>query len=141
MNTDVPKRKTVTIEELMSNTKVTKSQLDSQIEEEDILELATHFDNVENYLVHLGLTPSQRADIRYLTFRTDTQTAMSKALRLWRESNTYTATYRALVEILLDLGKGEVAVEVCTYLSSKCEYSIEPRLSKLYLSKTSIIRI
>ena len=121
MNADVPERKTVTIEELMSNTKVTESQLNSQMEEKDILKLAAYFDNVENYLVHLGLTLSQRTDIKDLAFRRGTQTAMSEALRLWREPNPYTATYRALVKMLLDLGKGEVAVEVCTYLSSKCE--------------------
>ena len=71
--------------------------------------------------MHLGLTPSQQADIKDLAFRRGTQIAVSEALRLWREPNPYTATYRALVEVLLDLGKGEVAVEVCTYLTSKCQ--------------------
>ena len=115
--------KTVTIEELKVRTKVTDSQLDSQIQERDLYKLSALFDNVESYLVHLGLTPSQRTDIKDLVFRRGTQIAMSEALRLWREPNPYTATYRALVEVLVDLGKGEVTVEVCNYLRSKSKYS------------------
>ena len=111
----------MTIEELKACTKVTDSQLDSQIQERDLYKLSALFDNVESYLVHLGLTPSQRTDIKDLAYRRGTQIAMSEALRLWREPNPYTATYRALVEVLVDLGKGGVAVEVCNYLSSKCE--------------------
>ena len=109
----------MTIEELKAHTKVTASQLNSQIQESDLLKLSACFDNVESYLVHLGLTPSQRTDIKDLALRRGTQIAMSEALRLWREPNPYTATYRALVEVLLDLGNGEVAMEVCTYLTSK----------------------
>ena len=113
----------MTIEELKACTKVTDSQLNFQIQEEDIFKLSAYFDNVESYLVHLGLSPSQQTDIKDLAFRTkDTQIAMSEALKLWREPNPYAATYRALVEVLLDLGKGTVAVNVCTYLSSKCKY-------------------
>ena len=109
----------MTIEELKDHTRVTDSQLNSQIQERDLLKLSSHFDNVESYLVHLGLTPNQRTDIKDLALRRGTQIAMSEALRLWREPNPFTATYRALVEVLLDLGKGEVAVEVCAYLTSK----------------------
>ena len=113
--------KTVTIEELKAHTKVTDSQLDSQVQERDLHKLSAHFDNVESYLVHLGLSPSQQTDIKDLALRRGTQIAMSEALRLWREPNPFTATYRALVEVLVELGKGEVAVEVCIYLSSKCK--------------------
>ena len=113
--------KTVTIEELKTHSKVTDSQLDGQIQERKLLKLSAHFDNVESYLVRLGLTPSQQTDIKDLALRRGTQIAMSEALRLWREPNPYAATYRALVEVLLDLGKGKIAMEVCNYLTSKCE--------------------
>ena len=109
--------RTVTIEELKAHTSVTDHKLDSQIQERDFLKLSVYFENVESYLVHLGLTPSQQTDIKDLAFRRGTQIAMSEALKLWREPNPFTATYRALVEVLLDLGKGQVAVEVCTYLN------------------------
>ena len=108
--------KTVTIEELKAHTKVTDILLDSQLQEKDLFPLSALFDNIEIYFVHLGLTPSQRTDIKDLAFRRDTQTAMSEALRLWREPNPYTATYRALVTILLKLNKGDIAIQVCNYL-------------------------
>ena len=97
---------------------MTDTQLDSPIEEKDIIKLSSYFDN---YLVHLELTTSQQTDIKNLVHTRGTQIAMSEALRLWREHNPFDATYRALVKVLLDLGKGTVAVDVCTYLSSKCK--------------------
>ena len=98
---------------------MTDTQLDSPIKEKDIIKLSSYFDNVENYLVHLELNPSQQTDIKNLVHTRGTQIAMSEALKLWRERNPFAATYRALVEVLLDLEKGRVAVDVCSYLSSK----------------------
>ena len=114
-------KKTVTIEDLKARTKVTDFQLNTQIEEEDILNFSAHFDNLESYLGYLRLTPSERTDIKDLAQRRSIQVAMSEALRLWRERNPFTATYRALVEMLLNQGKGMVAADVCNYLSSKCK--------------------
>ena len=110
---------------------MTDAQLDCQILKKDFLKLSIHFDNVETYLVHLGLNPSQQRDIKDLAVTRGTQIAMSEALRRWREPNPYTATYRMLVKILLDLGKGEVAVRVCNYLSLKGKYSISLSTFKL----------
>ncbi len=42
----------VTIEELKKRTKVTDSQLDTEIEETDMIDLASHFDNIETYPVY-----------------------------------------------------------------------------------------
>ena len=100
---------------------MTDSQLDSPIKEQDIFKLSSFFDNVESYLVDLGLAPSHQTDIKNLVHTRGTQIAMSEALKLWRQPNPYKATYRALVEMLLNLGKGTVAVNVCAYLSSECE--------------------
>ena len=111
----------MTINELKTCINVTDSQLDNQIQRKDLFKLSGYFDNVDTYLDHLGLSRSQQTDIKDLAFRRGTQIAMSEALRLWREPNPYTATYRALVEVLLNLKKGGVAVEVCSYLNSKCE--------------------
>ena len=116
-------RRTLSIQELKTHTRVTDSQLNCQIQEKDFQILSVYFDNVETYLAHLRLNSSQQTDIKDLALRRGTQVAMIEALRLWREPNPYTATYRVLVEILLDLKKGELAVRVCEYLiSSKGEY-------------------
>ena len=108
----------MTIEELKAHAKLSDSQLNCPIQEKDIVILSAHFDNVESYLAHLGLTPSQQTDIKDLAFRKGTQNAMTEALKLWREPNPLKATYRALVEVLVDLRKGTVAVEVCKYCST-----------------------
>ena len=97
---------------------MTDSQLDAEIKNPDLVNLSVHFDNVESYLVNLGQTLSSQTDIKVLAFGRGTQTAMSEALRLLRKPNTHNATYRALLEMLVHLRKGEVAFEVCTYLNS-----------------------
>ncbi len=74
----------MTIEELKERTKVTDSQLDTEIKEKDMIFLADHFDNVETYLVQLGLSPAEQNDIRIALHMhaNGTQVAMDKALRL-----------------------------------------------------------
>ncbi len=113
--------RTVTIEELKERTKVTDSQLDTEIKETDMIILAAHFDNVDTYPVQLGLRPAEQSDIRIAQLVNGTQTAMDKALRLWRQHNPGAATYRALVMIVLRTGKVDVATEVCKFLARKYE--------------------
>ncbi len=105
--------RTVTIMELKERTKVTDSQLNTEIEETDMIDLAAHFDNIETYPVQLGLDPSERRDVTITASNYNTRTAMDKALRLWRQHNPGAATYRALVMIVLRMGKEEVARAVC----------------------------
>ncbi len=109
--------RTVTIEELKEHTKVTDSQLDTEIKETDMIILAAHFDNVETFPVQLGLDPSERRDVTITASNYNTRTAMDKALRLWRQYNPGAATYRALVMIVLRMGKVDVATEVCEFLA------------------------
>ncbi len=109
----------VTISELKERTKVTDSQLDTEIEETDMWDLAAHFDNVETYPVMLGLNPAEQKDVKYALFTNDMQTAIFYALQLWREHNSYAATYRALVDIVLRMGKNELAQKVCEICKQK----------------------
>ena len=46
-----------------------------------------------------------------------TQAGMGLALKYWRNRNPVEATFRALLLILLSLGKADVATQVC-----KCEF-------------------
>ncbi|XP_064400854.1 NACHT, LRR and PYD domains-containing protein 3-like isoform X2 [Halichondria panicea] len=111
--------RTVTIEELKEHTKVTDSQLDTEIEKRDMLDLADHFDTVDTYAVQLGLSPAEQSDVRIAQLANGTQIAMDKALRLWRQHNPGAATYRALVEMLLRKGKEALAFEVCQSAAAK----------------------
>ena len=96
---------------------VSNTQLNTEIIEHDLHSLAEYFDNVETCLYSLGLKPGQQTDIKDLAHRSNTKTAMVEALKLWRQPNPFAATFRALLEILLDLERGDVAVKVCQYIS------------------------
>ena len=111
----------MTIEELKVRTNVTDSQLDTEIEEADMILLAVHFDNVETLSVQLRLTAADRQFVRSTK---DTRTAVDKALRLWRKANPGAATYRALLEIVLGMGVNGMAIaeEVCKFSALKCEH-------------------
>ena len=58
----------LSIELLKRETKVTDDQLDSRIEEADLPEVAACFDNTEDYVEKLGLSPGQQTDVRTQTF-------------------------------------------------------------------------
>ena len=115
----------MTIEELKDRTNVTDSQLDTEIEERDMILLAAHFKvNIETLSVQLELTLADQQDVEDVAFRFKTQTAVDKALRLWRKANPGAATYRALVEIVLRMGVNGTAIaeEVCKFSALNCEH-------------------
>ena len=107
------------IEELTRECGVSDEQLNTKIREEHLHDLAGCFDQLETYLDRLGLNPAQQTDIHDLAFRRGIQIAMAQALRLWCQPSPWLATFRALVEILLDLRKGDVAVRVCQYIKQE----------------------
>ncbi len=106
----------LTLAALKRRTGVSDTQLDTEVIEHDTHILAGCFDNLENYLDQLRLTPGQQTDLYDLAVKRDIQTAMAKALKLWRAPNPLVATFRALLIILLDLKRGDVAVRVCQYI-------------------------
>ena len=101
----------------MAEYRIDTTQLDTKIREEDLYDLADCFDCVETYLYKLGLNAGQQTDIKDLAYRCTTKTAMAEALKLWRQPNPLLATFKALIEILLDLKRGDVAVKVCVYIA------------------------
>ena len=109
----------LTVEKLKRETGVDDSQLATMIREEDINKIAGLFDEVETYLDKLRLLPAQQTDVNDIAYRHSTIQAMIKALKLWRQPDPYAATFQALVEILLDLRRGDVAVRVCQYITEE----------------------
>ncbi len=104
--------------------KLDDQQLDSRIEEHDLPEVSACFDNTDDYLEKLELSPGQQTDIneeKAKALLNRTQAGMKLALKYWQNKNQLQATFRALLLILLSLLKGDVAVRVCKYLSDKCE--------------------
>ena len=100
----------------MMEYRINDTQLDTKIREEDLFKLASCFDNLENYLDELRLNPAQQTDIYDLEYLRGIQAAMTKALKFWRQPNPLSATFRALLQILVDLKRGDVAVRVCQYI-------------------------
>ncbi len=109
----------LTLAALKRRTGVSDTQLDTEVIEHDLYNLAACFDNVDTYILKLGLLPGQQTDIKDLAFRQCTQIAMAEALKLWRAPNPLVATFRALLIILLDLKRGDVAVRVCQYIAHR----------------------
>ena len=115
----------LSIDLLKRETQITDEWLDQRLEEADLPEVAACFDNTEDYVEKLGLTPGQQTDVmRTQTLLNSTQVGMKVALKYWRNRNPVEATFRALLLILLSLLKGDVAVRVCKYLSDKCELMV-----------------
>ena len=112
-----PSAKRVTLQELVEQYNLTDEQLNSEIEDSDTPEMASCFDNkVTQYSSAMGLPPAEQADVNMLYQREGTQTAMMKCLQIWKQHNPSRATYRALLDIALSLGKGDTAHQICQQL-------------------------
>ena len=107
---------------------VTDEQLDTEVEEADLPELATFFDNTEDYAEKLGLSPGQQTDVKTQAFVNGTHTGMKLALKYWRNKNLAEATFRTLLVIIMSLYKGDVAMKVFRYLCDKGNYGCIAKL-------------
>ena len=112
----------LSVEVILKGLNVPEEQLETKVEEADLPELAVCFDNTEDYVEKLELSSGQQTDVRIQAFVNGTHAGMKLALKYWRSRNSLVATFRALLLIILSLLKGDVAVQVCKYLSDKCEY-------------------
>ncbi len=66
----------------------------------------------------MGLAPAEQADVTWY-HRDGTQTAMIKCLNIWKQHNLSQATYRALLDIVLGVGKGDTAHKICQQLTPR----------------------
>ncbi|XP_064385250.1 uncharacterized protein LOC135334123 isoform X3 [Halichondria panicea] len=111
-----PSAKRVTLQELVEQYNLTDEQLNSEIEVPDTPELALCFDDVELYSSAMGLAIAEQADVNQSR---GTQAAMMKCLQIWKQHNPSQATYRALLDIALRLGKGDTAHQICQQLTQR----------------------
>ena len=84
--------------------------------------MALCFDDGSIYSNAMGLPPAEQADVNRLYHSKGTQKAMMKCLKVWKQRNSSRATYRALLDIVLSLGKGDTANQICQQLT-KCKYN------------------
>ena len=110
------------METLKKETKFTDEQLDTRVEKTDLPQLSSYFDNIyDGYLEKLGLSSGQQTDVRSHAFVHGSQAGMLLALTYWLDRVVAEGTFRALLLILLSLGKEDVAIKVAQYLSAKGE--------------------
>ena len=95
---------------------ISEAQLDREIGQCDVPYLAGYFDDVELYLDCFGLTPGEQTTVNEKKHSSGNHVAMIKCLTIWRTTNPKAATFRALLEIVLGLQKGEIARQICQYL-------------------------
>ena len=111
----------LTINDLKRELKLADTQLDTAIEESDLIHLAECFDDTEVYVPLFALSRAQRTDVKDERYKNGVQAGMTKALKFWTNQTPQSPTFRALLEITLSLSKGEVAVDLAKYLVDKCE--------------------
>ncbi len=109
----------VTLQELIKQYSLTDEQLNSKIEDSDNPKMALYFDNVCTYSNAMGLAPAEQADVNRLYYSEGTQIAMMNCLQVWKQRNSSRATYRALLDIVLELGKGDTADKICQQLTKR----------------------
>ena len=105
------------IEVLKKRTGINDTQLDTEIIIHDLHILAGCFDNYKDYLDKLRLTRAECADVKSVEYREGHQSAMREALRYWVSKNHGAATYRALLELTIQLKKVTAAKSLGEYIS------------------------
>ena len=101
---------------------VTDKQLDREINDKDTALISTHFDDFENYIHRLKLTGNEQADVKKISQVSGNQVTVINCLSIWRGHEPSEATFRALIRILLDLRKEEIATKICQYLKEQVYY-------------------
>ena len=109
----------VTLQKLIRRYNLTDEQLNREIRNFNFSYLAIYFDDVELYSNAMGLASAEQADVNMLYYSKRTQVAMMKCLKIWKQHNASQATYRALLDITLSLGKGETADKICQQLTQR----------------------
>ncbi len=99
---------------------ISDEDLDLEIQESDLFEIAGYFDNTEDYLEMLGLSSSQQSDVKNEKCKTkSTQAGMKLALKIWLKRNPFGESFRSLFSLILPLKKVIVAVDICQWLNGK----------------------
>ena len=109
----------VSLQELMRQYSLTDKQLNREIINSEFSYLAKYFDDVEIYSNAMELDPAEQADVKRLHHSEGSQAAMMKCLKTWKQHNSSRATYRALLDIVLSLGKGDTADRICRQLTQR----------------------
>ena len=117
----------LTLESLLKENNLSEAQVNQHIGDQDLIELADQFDGIiEDYIEHeqFGLEPREQAHVKS---RKKVSEAAKIFLSRWKQKRAQQATFKALLEILIEINKETVAQCVCKYVKTRQpseEYSI-----------------
>ena len=78
--------------------------------------MAGFFDGVDLFLNAMELAPHEKGDVKIAAQTRGVQVGMSMCLEYWRKHNPPAATFAALQDVLLRLGRMDIASKVMKYL-------------------------
>ena len=108
----------VTLDEVLEEVGVTRSQLDNACTEEHLQDVALFLKSWRLVAPHLGLSSTDVEDVE--RDGTEEKAKRYKILEVWHEKFVFKAKYRVLVEALLKISRADQAVKVCRLLVSRC---------------------
>ncbi len=106
------------LQRLLGKCQLTTSQINGEIQQKDISYLAACFDNVELYVDALELTPGEQTDVRLKKIDSN-HLAMIECLKIWKRRKPSQATFRALLEMLVEMKKEAIAAQVLSVLEGE----------------------
>ena len=109
----------LTLESLLKENNLSEAQVNQQIGDHELTELAEWFDGqIEDYIEHeqFGLKPHELAHVKG---QKEVREGAEVFLSYWKQKKAQKATFKTLLELLLDINKETVAQCVCKHVKTK----------------------
>ena len=90
--------------------------LDREIKDEEFHIIGRYFDMLSGLPERLHLTRAEYADVKDTVHREGTQSGVAHALKLWRRVDPSKATFRALLDIVISLRRGDISADIHKYI-------------------------
>ena len=107
----------ISFEELIDHVGISADKLNQKCSDQHISDISLFLTNWQSIAPHLGLTETDEEDVEQDGKKA--QDRRYKALRTWKAKYSFKATYKALVDVLLKIGRADFAEKVCTLLVDK----------------------
>ena len=129
----------VTLDDLLGEVGVTHAQLDKPCSPENLREIALFLESWRELAPHLGLSSAQVEAIER-----DAHSEQEKRLKIlesWKAKFAFKAKYRLLVEVLLKIGRANIAEEICRLLVQQQSGNEIPAVTKQPVAPENINEI
>ena len=127
----------ISFEELIAHVGISVDELNKPCSDEHITSISLFLTNWQTVAHLLGLTETDVEDIKEDGKKT--QDKRYKTLRKWKDKNLFKATYGALIDVFLKLGRADLAEKVCRLLVDEGMYKISTAFSNFIFLR--IIRL